>query len=181
MVLLIWNHESPFFWFVTQYFRILYKEKYLQSHGRNASPCKRKIRALPFWYEQSIKRLNIKQHFKNPRLTVFRVAYAPSRLIYYFECIVVFCCFFFLTYRQLIIKIESLALTFFFKGVHKTISFRPVDPIKTFKRSLVENYSNRTKYTCIFLITVCGRYFNLEKNVSTNISFRIVQEKLIIS
>lgn len=51
----------------------------------------------------------------------------------------------------------------FFKGVHKTISFRPVDPIKTFKRSLVENYSNRTKYTCIFLITVCGRYFNLEK------------------
>lgn len=154
MVLLIWNHESPFFWFVTQYFRILYKEKYLQSHGRNASPCKRKIRDLPFWYEQSIKRLNIKQHFKNPRLTVFRVA--PSLLIYYFERIRGFFGIFFLTYRQLIIKMDSFALTFS-KGVQKTISFRPVDPIKSFKRSLVENCSNRTKYTCMFLITVCGR------------------------
>lgn len=155
MVLLIWNHESPFFWFVTQYFRILYKEKYLQSHGRNASPCKRKIRDLPFWYEQSIKRLNIKQHFKNPRLTVFRVA--PSLLIYYFERIVlVFFLVFFLTYRQLIIKMDSLAQTFF-KMCAQNHQFSSRRSYQTFKRSLVENYSNRTKYTCMFLITVCGR------------------------
>lgn len=50
---------------------------------------------------------------------------------------------------------DSFALTFS-KGVQKTISFRPVDPIKSFKRSLVDNCLNRTKYTCMFLITVCG-------------------------